>query len=808
MTRKACTNYYDRDLAEAVSINDVVSARYYLNSGANPNKVVNYYFSSPFSHSHKMNFEKIALLSIAAMNGNGEMVELLINNDADINWAINTFNNPHNKSKCYWNTFNKVFHEKRQIIITFLFDYAVGADFQDRIFYPGLKVANVNFVGTSIAGKPITRKILKNFKVVGIENAIVTFSDIKKIDNKERRKNLVTRLLKIMAQRGQIIRQDIVHLPPLACAAAAGDIDIVRKQLEMGVDPNQCGQFKEPAIVSAARNRHHKIVKMLFDAVSPQYSPLCVDALGYAILLVSGSGDTKLTNYLLTKRNINQRYEHGFTLLHYMAAMGNFVFTKRLLEEYKADVNLRSNNGSTPLVVVTKQLKKVKKSDGPYLKIMKLLLQFKADTHTEMHDDTDTLANPLYYAVEARNYQAVHLLLPHIQQEVLWYHAIYTALPSFWVTEDEYSFFELRQILESFSKERAKFHTSDTNEQKVIEKLKAFLLPDQIIQRFINFLCTDPTLFLDEEKEEFFRKMENCFSIIELLLIMEAEPDTLHWFDGTPLQRIVEAASKEEFFTPHYIESKKMIALLIKHKADINAITCKEEKNEEGYTLLDRYIKKNHCNADFIKYLIQSGAKAPISEKQVKCFEPSRSRSGKTRVPTLQEMIFHKVRHRPIKMAVSIGNITPVHAEKFYHTCINQGIDSHNPCLDIIFSQHFPQKQQAVTAEEKETDCRTKPPELSPKEKVIKIIENLQGFKWDQPVVIWSWSRSFFSPKMKLSFRQYLIDMVERDFNKAKTIARALHEKNMDKAMAALGKHRNFFRLTTTTGMTIYQKMV
>ena len=74
-----------------------------------------------------------------------------------------------------------------------------------------------------------------------------------------------------------------------------------------------------------------------------------------------------------------------------------------------------------------------------------------------------------------------------------------------------------------------------------------------------------------------------------------------------------------------------------------------------------------------------------------------------------------------------------------------------------------------------------------------------------KPVTVWSWSRSFFSPRMQLTFKQFLLDMVDMNPDKAEDIFNSLS--NIDKLTTMLGKHRNWIHFTTTTGMDIYNQL-
>lgn len=212
---------------------------YLLRKGANPNGV--------YGAMHKLNF-----LSKAALKGDEEICQLLLQNGADVKAAL----------KDLFYKYMRVEGDLNYIqAVKLLLDFAQGVDFEKsehNDVWTGLRflnfdVSGCNFVGISIAGKPIERKDLKG---KGVENAIVTFSDMNKLEG-PRRIKLFERLGAAAKEYGMIVLNDIVRLDPFENSLSKGDLDTVSFLLYRGVVPNQ------RAIVIAVEKQYEEIVRIL-----------------------------------------------------------------------------------------------------------------------------------------------------------------------------------------------------------------------------------------------------------------------------------------------------------------------------------------------------------------------------------------------------------------------------------------------------------------------------------------------------------------------------------------------------------------
>jgi ankyrin repeat protein len=233
----------------------------------------------------------ITFLARAAEDGNTHIVESLIKHGADI---PSTLNLAYKKKIVYGYkecvsaiqlncTNTKELQQKADELRTAYtrmvrtcMDYAFGCNFEAKskdaldlyggglVFLKDEDVSGMNFIGVSVAGRPVTLDMLKKEAKSGAENAIITTVDLKKLDNEARKNALRSYLEAVQTERGSLVSEEgIVNLVPLSEAAKIGDIDVVNTRIQAGADPNL---EEELPITSAIKNGHPEIVKILLEA--------------------------------------------------------------------------------------------------------------------------------------------------------------------------------------------------------------------------------------------------------------------------------------------------------------------------------------------------------------------------------------------------------------------------------------------------------------------------------------------------------------------------------------------------------------
>ncbi len=216
--------------------------------------------------------DAMTLLARAAADDNTQIVESLIKHGAEVPLAINS---------AYKKLGANGHIEAYTSIVRKCMDYAMGCDFYAKpeyslnrfydeqgnfVFFKGIDVSGMNFIGASIAGQPITRTKLEKEAASGANNAIVTISDLVAIENKIRQQALIDRLNAMGAKRCILLgKNNIVNLIPLSNAAKIGDIPAVKARMLAGENPNIEDENGLP-LVLAAENGHLEIVKILTQA--------------------------------------------------------------------------------------------------------------------------------------------------------------------------------------------------------------------------------------------------------------------------------------------------------------------------------------------------------------------------------------------------------------------------------------------------------------------------------------------------------------------------------------------------------------
>ena len=167
-------------------------------------------------------------------------------------------------------------------------------------------------------------------------------------------------------------------IPPLACAAYAGALDLMKKLLDKGVSATAMTAGKSTMMHFAAQGRVRTVTRLGDGKETYTYAP----NMGAVALLLArgvppGAADA-----------------NGVTPLHFAAADGNPGIVTLLLAA-KVPVDARSASGATPLHYASQRLERLVARDGDWrtfkmasnVESVRLLIAAGADVNAAMTDD-------------------------------------------------------------------------------------------------------------------------------------------------------------------------------------------------------------------------------------------------------------------------------------------------------------------------------------------------------------------------------------------------------------------------------------
>lgn len=318
------------------------------------------------------------------------------------------------------------YNRKYKLIVNTLMDHAAGLDLPETIYikesyFDNNKksplhlfnlidtIADINFIGVSIAGKPVTRDMLKAAKLPRADKALVTTNDLAKLSDVTRQSTLSARIHdSINSQGGVHDKAGYINLAPLWSAAKHGDLQTVNARLKAGVNPNETSKgnyySKYTPLIEAASKGHTEICQLLLEHdIDEKTIPLALDAANKA-------GHTALAELLHNHQHVDQVDQTGETLLHRAVREGNVTEVEKLIAR-GADTN-HKGKGNYPLTLAASNIYNrniYSGKQGPskeHLAIIKLLLNAGADP------DLRSYKTAMEIAGESGSLEGLKLLAP------------------------------------------------------------------------------------------------------------------------------------------------------------------------------------------------------------------------------------------------------------------------------------------------------------------------------------------------------------------------------------------------------------
>jgi len=493
-------------------------------------------------------------------------------------------------------------------VITNLMDYAIGVDISseeisDLQFLSPLKtVAGINFIGISVKGRPITREMLKEAKLTGADQAILTLNDLETIANTPRGQALKERINLAINKQGKLIQNGIINLVPLCTSAKVGDVEAVKTRLQAGIDPNEKGDTLP--IVLAAANNHEEIIDVLLE--HPNFDGQTLIA---AIQAVKSENIT-LKNKLLNAQNIDTPDSSGDTLLHHAIKDGNVAEVNKLIAK-GANVNLKgAEDYPLHLAAINSFRSRFSKSPSiPHITILKILLENQADPNLINHHNL-TAMDKLAHAGSA---EALALLLPITKKRniEIWVDDLHHTASFPWYTQIMFntsSSPEWHKILILLKNHGADFNQKTSYGRPLLTEAmlqtpsmssvrntmrdisssikgrKEIYLQDSVSNEY--------TRLLQKNRRNYFKHL----TLINFLLENKTDPNLRDKSDDTALHILLDKIDLNGIENGY----ANIIDKCLLKGYDINAV------NKDGETLLHIAASRGRLNA--VKYLLTRGA--------------------------------------------------------------------------------------------------------------------------------------------------------------------------------------------------------
>ncbi len=345
-------------------------------------------------------------LHLAAAYGYSDIVQILLNNGADVTKADGTFG---------WYPFiyaDRSYHIDTVISILKAKDANGRYKFQDYIEHLPIHEEIVSLLNGHYGGK-------QTLLLIAAKDGYVKFT-----------KFLVEQRADVNAKAGNLFT-------PLIYAARNGNLEMVQALLNAGADVNAAANNRFTPLIYAAEENNLQIVQALLekganvnDKANNRFTPL---------IYAAEKNNLQIVQTLLEKdANVNDKADNRFTPLIYAARNGNLEMVQALLNA-GADVNSQAENQFSPLTYCAQRgqgrddrsylftsiknileltqklfivIKNVKLSENQKITELKSFINEGAIIHATDGDDHLT---PLHYAARDGHKEVVEALIKHIK---------------------------------------------------------------------------------------------------------------------------------------------------------------------------------------------------------------------------------------------------------------------------------------------------------------------------------------------------------------------------------------------------------
>lgn len=335
----------------------------------------------------RMNGENLTLLSYAAKHGFDEMVTLLIEKGANVNYT--------NKGLKGWTALHYACQKGHLNIVQQLLN--ANAELHAQTIDPFASPNQKEYSPLHIAAKYNQAKILEALLTRGATVNQTTYDDETALSLACTSGDLevIKHLLKAKAECSICPKGG--H-PPLLSAIEAGKVAIVKLLLNAGADPNQTSDDDGSSAMNFAINIDNPAIVQLLISRGAQYDS--TQLLNYTI----DKGLPELANQAIDsggQLNIAAlQKKEGMPLLHYYCQQPNNEMVKILL---KLGANIDCPAGplnGTPVLYAAK---------SNHVDVLKTLLEINANPNDTVYEDGQ-LRSALYYALQHKNSDMVNLL--------------------------------------------------------------------------------------------------------------------------------------------------------------------------------------------------------------------------------------------------------------------------------------------------------------------------------------------------------------------------------------------------------------
>ncbi|GIY30595.1 hypothetical protein CDAR_461182, partial [Caerostris darwini] len=202
-------------------------------------------------------------------------------------------------------------------------------------------------------------------------------------------------IAQILIEKGaEIDKKDVAGLTPLHLAARRGHGDVVQILIAEGADIHAEDSTKSTAMHFAASMCFEDVVKLLLSEGADILKANEFNITPIGIMISNGLSDILINE----KVNINFTDANGFTALHLGALFGDLSFVEYCIQKNVSDINVKNNEGSTPLHLASR---------GNFQHVVSFLI----DKGAEINAKDNNCHTALYFACINNYKDVVHIFI-------------------------------------------------------------------------------------------------------------------------------------------------------------------------------------------------------------------------------------------------------------------------------------------------------------------------------------------------------------------------------------------------------------